>query len=137
MSTRLAALSASAAADAVVDRLDAGSGPGVVQVRTGAQPATPDTAATGTLLATFTLADPAYGSAASGVAALAGAPRSTTGVAAGTAGWFRALDSTGAAVFDGTVGATGSGAQLEMNTTTVSVGLDLSMTALAYTQPTT
>ena len=98
MALRLAAATRSVKADAAVDRLDAGSGPGTIKVYTGTQPATPATSPSGTLLATFTLNDPAYGAAAAGVATLDVDPAlTTTGVAAGDAGWFRAADSVTAA----------------------------------------
>lgn len=135
MATRIPNAVRSAACDAVVDRLDLGAGAATIDVRTGSQPASANDAATGTILATFTLADPAFGAAANGVATLAGTPRTTTGLAAGTAGWFRALDSDGNTVFDGSVGAEGSGAQLELNTTTISVGVDVSITAGTVTMP--
>ncbi len=50
-----------AAASAVVGLLDAGPAAGRIEIRSGTMPATPQTAATGTLLATVTLADPAAG----------------------------------------------------------------------------
>lgn len=136
MALRISTSARNASCDAVVDLLDAGAGAATIDVRTGSQPANPNTAATGTILATFTLADPAFGSAATGVATLAGTPRSTTGLAAGTAGWFRAMDSTGAAVIDGAVTATGGGGELELNTTTVSVGVSLQITSGTITAPT-
>lgn len=121
--------------DLVVDALDAGAGAATIEIRTGSQPASADTAASGSLLATFTLADPAFGSSSSGTAALASTPRSTTGTAAGTAGWFRAKDSSGNTVFDGSVTATGGGGDLQLNTTTVSVGVGLDITAGSVTMP--
>lgn len=124
-----------AACDLVVDALDAGAGAATVEIRTGSQPATADTAVSGTLLATFTLADPAFGASSSGTATLASTPRSTTGAVAGTAGWFRAKDSTGATCFDGSVTATGGGGDLQLNTTTVSVGVALDITAGTVTMP--
>lgn len=134
MTLRLAAGSRSAAADAVTGRLNAGSGPGTIKVYTGSQPATPATSPTGTLLATFTLNDPAFAAAATGVGALSVSPGLTaTGVADGTAGWFRAADSDGNAVLDGAVGT--SGAELNLSTTTVSIGLSVSITSGSYTQP--
>ena len=135
MATRLPTAARNAACDAVVDLVDAGTGAGTVEVRTGSQPASADNAATGTLLATFTLADPAFGTASSGTAALAGAPRSTTGVADGTAGWFRMKDSTGATVMDGSVTVTGGGGQLELNTTTISTGVNVQITSGSVTMP--
>jgi len=62
------------------------------------------------------------------------------GLAAGTAGWFRVLDSTEAAgsglgVVDGTVTATGGGGDLTLNTTTISVGVDVEVTSGSITMP--
>lgn len=111
--------------DSVVDLLDGGS-PGTIKVYTGARPATPGDAATGTLLATFTLSNPAFGSAASKSASL-NAVASVTAAATGTAGYFRAATSAGTAVFDGTVGT--SGAELNLNTTAITSGGTVSITS--------
>jgi hypothetical protein len=135
MGTRLATATRNAACDAMVDLVDAGAGAGTVKVYTGSQPANPNTAASGTLLATFTLADPAYGAAATGTATLSGTPISTTGVAAGDAGWFRVADSAGNAVFDGVVTVTGGGGQLELNTVTISNGVTVTITSGSFTMP--
>lgn len=131
---RLATSARNAAADAVVDLLDAGAGPGTLEIRSGSQPATPQDAASGTLLATVTLADPAAGSATSGTATITD-PASATGVAAGTAGWARFKDSTGATVMDCDVTATGGGGAITLATTTISVGLTVDLGAITYTTP--
>lgn len=138
MPIRLPSASRNAACDAVVDRLDLGSGAAVLEIRSGAQPATANDAASGTLLATFTLADPAFGSAGSGSAgsaALAGTPRTAVGGADGVAGWCRALDSDGATVLDGSVSVTGGGGDFQLNTTAVSVGVNLEISAGAMVMP--
>lgn len=135
MATRLPAAARNAAAAAIAALVDAGPGPGVIQIRTGTQPTTGDDAATGTLLATVTLADPSFGAASAGTVTLQGTSLSTTGVAAGTAGWFRVLDSTGATVLDGSVTATGGGGQLELSTTTISIGLTVQVTSGSLTMP--
>ncbi|MFI7468156.1 hypothetical protein [Nonomuraea sp. NPDC049646] len=122
-----------AACDAIVDALDAGAGAATIEVRSGTQPATADAAATGTVLATFTLADPAFGPASGGGANLLSTPRSTTGSAAGTAGWFRAKDSNGNTCFDGSVGT--SGADMNLNTLTISVGVAVDLTSGTVTMP--
>lgn len=115
---------------------DAGPAAGKIEVRTGTQPATPETAATGTLLATIVLGDPSYGAPATGV--ITGAdPAPVTAVASGTATWCRQLDSTGAAVLDGDVTATGGGGYLQLATTTLSTGLSVDVTSLSLTQPAT
>lgn len=135
MATRLATATRNAACDAVVDLLDGGPAAGTIKIFTGTQPTTANDTATGTLLATITLSDPAFGAASPGVATLAGTPLSATGVAAGTAGWARLADSTGATVMDGSVTATGGGGQIELATTTISVGVTVSITSGTVTMP--
>ena len=135
MATRLPTAARNNACDAVVDLLDAGAGAGTLKIYSGSQPASANDAATGTLLATITLADPAFGAASTGVATLAGTPLSGTGVAAGTAGWARLADSTGATVLDGSVTATGGGGQIELATTTISVGVTVQITSGTVTMP--
>lgn len=116
----------SAAADAIAALVDAGAAAGKLKIYSGSQPAGPDTAAAGTLLATVTLASTAFGSASSGVATLAD-PDAVTGVAAGTAAWFRIEDSDGNGVIDGSVGT--SGADLNLATTTISVGVSVDISS--------
>lgn len=136
MATRLSTASRNAATNAVAALPDADVGPGSIQIRTGAQPASADLAATGTLLATLVLADPSFAASAAGVAALDATPvLSTTGVAAGTAGWFRMLDNSGDTVLDGAVTVTGGGGELELNTTTISIGVTVEVTAGTLTTP--
>lgn len=134
MATRIATATQNAMVLAAAARVDAGPGAGTVDVRTGGQPATANDPATGTLLATFTLADPSYTGPVAGVMTLDATPViSTTGLAAGTAGWFRMFDSTGATVLDGLVGTVGQ--QLNLNTTTISIGLTVEITSGTLTQP--
>lgn len=135
MATRLATATRNAAADAVVDLLDGGSGAGTIKIYTGSQPASANDAATGTLLVTITLSDPAFGAASSGAATLSGTPLSGTGVASGTAGWARLADSAAATVIDGSVTATGGGGQIELATTTVSSGATVQITSGTVTMP--
>jgi len=134
MALSLPTATRNAACDAVVDRADGGTGPGTVQIRSGTRPATANDAATGTLLATVTLADPAYGTAAAGVATLTD-PAAVSGVADGAATWFRMFDSTPATVLDGSVTATGGGGDLTLNTTTISTGVSVDITGGSITMP--
>ena len=55
------------------------------------------------------------------------------GVAAGTATFFRLETSAPATVLDGDVGTTGT--TLVLNTTTISVGVDVDITAGTFTMP--
>lgn len=141
MATRISTAARTAAAGAVAALVDGGSGAGVIRIYTGTQPAGPGSAATGTLLASLTLNDPAFGAAVSGVATLDVDPALTaTAVADGTAGWFRLLDSTEAAgsglgIVDGAVTATGGGGQLTLATTTVTTGLQVQITSGTITMP--
>lgn len=136
MTLIISAAARSAASDAIVDLLDAGSGAATIQIRTGSQPAGPGSAATGDLLATITCADPAFGSASTGAATLDADPvLSAVAVDDGEAGWFRALDSNAVAVFDGEVTATGGGGELTLATTTITTGLTVQITSGTFTVP--
>lgn len=134
MASRVPDAVRNAMVDAVVDRLDAGSGAGTVKIYTGSQPADADDAPSGTLLCTLTLGDPAFGSAASGVAT-ANAVAAVAAAATGTAGWFRAADSDGNKVLDGSVTATGGGGDMTLNTVSVVSGVDVQITSWTVTQP--
>ena len=103
-----------------------------IQIRSGTRPAGPGTTATGTLLATVTLADPSF-THASGVLTVVD-PAPVTGVASGTASWFRLLNDT-TAVIDGQVTATGGGGDLTLSTTTISSGLSIDITGGTITMP--
>lgn len=134
MATRLATATQNAACDAMVDLVDGGAAAGTIKIYTGSQPASANDAPTGTLLATFTLNDPAFGAAAAGVADLDVSPAlTTTGAADGTAGWFRCESSTPATIFDGACGT--SGQQLNLNTLTISIGVNVEITSGTYTMP--
>lgn len=123
-----------AAADAVVDRLDLGAGPGLLRIYDGAKPAGPDTAlGTQVLLAELTFSKPAFGAASNGAASAAAITADAAANATGTATWFRAVDSTGVAVFDGEIGTTGS--DINLNSTSISSGAEVSVSSLTYTQP--
>lgn len=133
MAEQLTTAAQNAAADAVVDLADAGAAAGTLEVRTGAQPASANDAATGTLLVTFTLSDPAFGAATSGSAALSGTPQATA-VAGGTAGWFRVEDSDGNTVFDGACSDDGSG-ELDFDNLSISNGQTVNLNSFNYTAP--
>jgi hypothetical protein len=120
--------------DLLTDLIDAGAAAGKIEIRTGAQPASADDAATGTLLATVTLIDPAFGAWASGSATMSN-PASVNAVATGTAGWFRILDSNNVKVMDGAVTATGGGGELELSTTAIVSGNPVDLSGGTLTAP--
>lgn len=134
MSLTLAAAAANAACNAIVDLVDGGS-PGVLRIYSGSRPAGPDTSPAGTLLAQVTLGAPAFGSAGGGAATLdVTTPRVTTGLADGTATWWRLLSAvqaagTGLGIVDGTATAAGGGGDLILASTAVTTGGSIEITA--------
>lgn len=132
---------ASAAADAVVDRIDVG-GQGYLRIYSSTQPATADgtfnSAAPNdqVLLAELRFSATAFGAASNGVATAAAITADASANATGTAAWFRVLDGGGVDVtdnvFDGTVGT--SGADINLNTTSIVAAAEVSISAFTYTQ---
>lgn len=107
---------------------------GTIEIRSGTQPATADTAASGTLLATLTLPTPAFAASVNGVADIDADPDlETTGAADGTAGWARVKGSGGATVFDGSVAT--SGGDFTINSTAITTGGTVTLTSGTVTQP--
>lgn len=133
---RLTNAAASAAADAVVDRIDAGVAAGTIKVYTGTIPTDADTAVGAqVLLATLTFSDPAFGNAANGVATASAITSDTSADATGTAAWARIADSNGLTVMDVTVGTAGE--DINFNTVSFVAGATVAITSLTYTQPKT
>jgi len=135
MATRIPNAAQNAAVDAVVDRTDVGAGTASLRIYTGAQPADADDPATGTLLVSINLPNPAFGAAANGQAALAGVPLSANAVAAGTAGWFRIVARDGSTVLDGNVTQTGGGGDLELDNTNIASGQQVTINSLTVSIP--
>jgi hypothetical protein len=119
--------------DVLVDSLDAGAGAGTIKIYSGSRPATPDDAITGTLLATITCADPAFGASSVGVATISD-PASVVAVADGTATHFRAADSDNNAKFDGSVTATGGGGDLTLGSVSITTGQNVDITGGTITE---
>lgn len=119
--------------DAMVDAIDSGAGTAVLQLRTGSAPAATTDAAAGTLLASFNLPNPAFGASSSGVAT-ANTISGTTGAAAGTVGHYRVVNRGGTCVWQSNSVGT-SGTALVLNTTTISSGVDVTISSWTVTQP--
>ncbi len=136
---RISNVAAKALADAFDDQVNIGSTAAAIDIRTGAQPADPDTAATGTLLATLTMGDPAFGvatdAAPGGLLTAAAITADSSADATGTAGYFR-IRATGTGADDVADGECGtSGADLNFNTTSITAGSTVSITSLTVTMP--
>jgi hypothetical protein len=112
--------------NAVAATIDAGSGPGVLQIGTTAM---------GTVLATIVLADPCAASASGGVLTFSGFPRSDTSADAnGTAAAARIRDSDGNDVITGlTVGLVGSGADIIFESVSFNVGEIITLNSATIT----
>ena len=137
MTSRISTAAARDACDGIVDQLDAGTGAGYIEIRTGAQPATVATAASGTLLGTLALSDPAFGNATLAAPSVATASAITDDSSAdnsGTAGWFRAYDGDDNGVIDGniTTTAVGTGDMLLDDTDIVAGGV-IEITSWTFT----
>lgn len=140
--TVIASARATAMLDNLVDAIDAAATAGYVEIRTGAQPANPGVAATGTLLATITLNDPAFGAAAyddpnnwaEADADIDPALSDSSADATGTAGYFRVYDGDDTAIMDGTVGT--SDADMIVNTTSLVSGSPFTINSWQVRLPT-
>lgn len=140
LNTRISAAAAIAACNAIVDLIDTGSSAsaGILRIYTGTQPADPDAAATGTMLAEISLNNPAFGAAADvspGGRATADVDPALTENAdeTGTAGWFRVFNRDGVAIMDGECGT--SGADLNLVTTSLVTGQPVEITSWTVTMP--
>jgi hypothetical protein len=114
----------SAIADLVVARIDAGASAGTLVFQTSGD----------VEVATCTFNDPAFGSAASGVAT-ANTITDDSSATGGTIAKARAFDSNAVEVFACSVTATGGGGDIELNSVVISAGQQVGVTALTYTAP--
>lgn len=113
----------------VRDAIDGGAGAGLLRIYDGTRPATCGTATT--LLAELTFSDPCAGAAASGVLTMSAITADSSANATGTASWFRAVDSTGTCCIDGNTGTSGS--DLNLNSTSIASGQQVSITSFTIT----
>lgn len=105
-------------------------GGGTLVLYSGTAPAGPNEALSGdTVLATFTFSAAGSWSAPSaGVLNMALAATTVTAAATGTASFFRILNSSGTALIQGTVTATGGGGDITISSTSITSGDGVSIT---------
>lgn len=132
MAVELSTAARDAACDAIVDLIDSG-GVGTIQIRTGAQPGSPNDAASGTLLATLPFGATAFGSSSSGTATANAITSDTSVDATGTAGYARILNGSAATVADMDIGQ-GSGA-LDFDDTAFVAGGTAAISSMTITVP--
>lgn len=135
MSVTLSVAARNAAINAIAALIDGGPGQGKIEFRTGAPPATPADADSGSLLATLLLSDPSFGAASGGSAAAGTVTADLSVDTSGTAGHFRIKDSTGTVVLQGTVGLTSSGADIEFDVVAWAEGGVVAITSLSMPMP--
>ena len=136
---RISAEAAIAMADLLDDKVNEGSTAATIRIRTGTQPADPDATESGTLLATLTMSDPAFGAATDdnpgGLITASAITDDTSADATGTAGYFR-IGATGTGADDHIDGECGtSGADLNMNTVAIVAGATVAITSLTAKVP--
>lgn len=119
--------------DAIRDAIDSGAGAGLLRIYDGTRPATGGAATT--LLAEMTFTDPSAPNASNGLSTYSAINADPSANASGTASWYRAVNSSGTFVVDGSVTATGGGGDLTLATTTVTSGVQVSVTSFTYTAP--
>lgn len=105
--------------------LDGGNGR--INIYTGSQPATAATAATGTLLATLTLASDAMGTPSAGSVAFSAITSDTNIDATGTAGWGRIYRTT-----DTAPGSTGDSDDLRIDFSIGTSGQDVNFDSVSF-----
>lgn len=139
LNTRISNDAAKAACDAVVDLFENGTGTAKVEIRSGAQPASVDAAASGTVLSTINLNSPAFGNAADAApggqatADVTPALQDTSADASGTAGYFRGYEQGGDGLIDGEVGT--SGADMNIDNTSINAGQTVTISSWTITMP--
>ena len=105
-----------------------------IKIYDGTQPAGPATAITSqVLLGTLTGGTPFADATSGGVITANAITQDSAADATSTATWFRIATSGGTAIFDGTVGT--SGADLNLNTTSIVTGGPITMSSLTITMP--
>jgi hypothetical protein len=120
-----------AARNASLDAIETAIGASpILRIRSGAAPANCAAARTGTILATMTLPADFMAAASGGSKGLSGTWQDAAADAAGTAGHFEIMDSTGTTChIQGSVTGTGGGGDMEIQNTNIAVGQQITVTA--------
>jgi hypothetical protein len=120
--------------DQITAAIDAGAGAGKLKIYTGPRPATGAAITSETLLAELTFSDPSAAAAAGGVLTLDPITQDSSADATGTAVWARIEDSDGTFVMDLNVGAAGSGQDIELVNTSITMGQAIGIASATITE---
>jgi len=115
--------------DEITALLDAGTGAAKLRIYNGTRPATGGTATT--LGAELVMTDPSAAAASGGVWTASAISDDTSADATITATWFRIVDSDNTFVLDGDVGTSGS--DLNLNTVSLTAGVNVAVTSMTIT----
>lgn len=107
---------------------------GVLDIYSGSQPSSPNTAFAGDLLVSITLPDPAFGSASSGAINKEGLWAEEV-TASGTAGSFRLRNAADTHSLDGSITGTGGGGDIELDDVSLTAEAFFVLDAATLTQP--
>ena len=121
-----------ARADQITAAIDAGGAAGFIRLYDGTQPAKGGPATT--LLAECTFSFPSFPAASGGQITTTSITGDASANATGTATWARIVDSNGNFVMDGTVGLTGSGADVELDSTSITAGQPVNVSSATFTE---
>jgi hypothetical protein len=122
------------ARNAELDALAVLASSGKLRIYSGTQPATPETTASGVLLAELTMNSTAFAGAVDAVITANAITQDSSNDASGTAGYYRLFKSDGVTVlWDGEVGT--SGADMNLNSVAISSGAITQVTSFTYTLP--
>jgi hypothetical protein len=125
-----------AAVDGITGLINAGTPPGLLKIYAGTVPTDVNTSlGAATLLGTLTFSTTSFGASSSGTATAATITADSSADATGTATFFRITNAAGTAILQGTVGT--SGADMNLNTTSIVTGATLSVTSMTITEPAT
>lgn len=104
-----------------------------LQIWSGSMPASTATASSGTKLVEFALAADWAANASGGSKSFNGSP-SSVGLAGGTAGYYRIVDSAGTTChMQGTVTATGGGGDMTIDNTSIALNQTVNITSFSMT----
>lgn len=130
-----------AACDALVDRIDGGTGAGTIAIRTGSPPTNVSDASTGTLLGTCTFSATAFGNAGAsnpGEAEAAAITDDSSADASGDAGYFRCYQGAAAdtaADWQGTAGEAADTPDMTFDNKSIVTGGTIAISSFTLTVP--
>ena len=112
----------------LLDGIDTTFNSGTLEIRSGAQPASANDVASGTLLASITLPADAFAAAGGGAKVLAGTWQDASANATGTAGWFRLANGADTRRIDGDITVTSGGGDLELDSVSITIAQVVNVT---------